>query len=71
MHNPAYHHGGMNGYQNPVIDTHGKYMEPRPLVNNAPYLQRFVAGPQRLEQNPLGEPMRNLKNGNSPGRQPN
>eukprot|EP00347_Sterkiella_histriomuscorum_P010311 403376790 len=71
MHNPAYHQGGMNGYQNPVIDTHGKYMEPRHLVNNAPYLQRFVAGPQRLEQNPLGEPMRNLKNGNSPGRQPN
>ena len=62
---------GGSGYQNPVTDTMGRNMEPPRLNNQPPYMQRFVAGPARLESNPLSEPMRNFKGSNSPPKQQN
>jgi len=59
------YHGGM-GHPNTVTDMLGKQIEPPRLGGNAPYLSRFVAGPARLESNPLSEPLRNFKVGNSP-----
>ena len=46
-------------------DKYGKVMEP-PKMNAPPYLQKFVAGPLRLEQNPLSEPTRHFRTGHSP-----
>ena len=48
-------------------DKFGMMMEPIKTQNNMPppYMQKFIAGPTRLEQNPLSEPSRNFNN-NSP-----
>ena len=36
-------------------------VEPPSMAQVPQYLSRFVAGPPRLESNPLGEPLRNLR----------
>ncbi|CDW77843.1 UNKNOWN [Stylonychia lemnae] len=59
-HNMSYH-GGLP-QNNQVNNVLGQYMEPLALQQQQPpYLQRFVAGPLRLESNPLSEPLRNFK----------
>jgi hypothetical protein len=36
-------------------------VEPPTMVQVPSYLSKFVAGPARLESNPLGEPVRSLR----------
>jgi len=36
-------------------------MQPPSMGGGAPYLQKFIAGPTKLERNPLNEPRRSIK----------
>ena len=58
----SYHGGPLVG-QGGVTEPLGRSLEPTHLSNPTavPYLNKFVAGPTRLESNPLSEPLRNLK----------
>ena len=46
-------------------DNYNQVMEPHRMAQAPPYLQKFVAGPVKLEHNPLSEPMRSFR-GSSP-----
>lgn len=50
-------HSGAYKIGNPLVQP----LEP-PMMSQIPgYLTKFVAGPVRLEANPLGEPMRTIR----------